>query len=136
MQFNPYLSFNGRCRAAFEFYEKCFGGKIVEMVTNGESPMAAQIPPESHNRIMHARLTVGDRTIMGSDVPAEHYQEAKGISVLISIDEPAESERLFAALSENANITMPIQQTFWATRFGTLTDQFGTPWMINCEQAT
>jgi PhnB protein len=58
----------------------------------------------------------------------------KGFSVSLGIDEPAEAERVFNALAEGGNVTMPIQQTFWALRFGMLVDRFGTPWMINCEK--
>jgi len=54
--------------------------------------------------------------------------------VTLGIDDPREAERVFHALSENGTVQMPIQKTFWAARFGMLVDQFGTPWMINCEQ--
>ena len=70
---------------------------------------------------------------MGSDAPPDHYQEPKGISVTLGIEEPAEAERVFHALAKNGTVQMPIQKTFWATRFGMLVDQFGIPWMINCE---
>ena len=67
MQLNPYLSFNGKCEEAFKFYEKVLGGKLVAMMTNAGSPMADQTPPEWRNKIMHARLTVGDQVLMASD---------------------------------------------------------------------
>jgi PhnB protein len=73
---------------------------------------------------------------MGSDAPPDRYEPMKGITVTLGVDEPAEAERIFNALSEGATVQMPIQQTFWAARFGMLTDRFGTPWMINCEQPT
>ena len=69
MQLNPYLLFDGQCEAAFKFYEKCLGGKIVAKVTYGESPMAKDTPPGRHNKILHARLMVGDNVLMGSDAP-------------------------------------------------------------------
>jgi PhnB protein len=84
---------------------------------------------------MHARLTVGELVVMGSDAPPEMYQEPKGFSVSLSTEKPAEAERIFKALAENGSVKMPLQQTFWAVRFGTVTDQFGIPWMVNCEQA-
>ena len=133
MQLNPYLTFKGQCEAAFTFYEQCLGGKIVAMVPHEGSPMADKVSADWRKKIMHARMTVGDKVLMGSDAPPDHYQEPKGISVTLGIEEPAEAERVFHALAKNGTVQMPIQKTFWATRFGMLVDQFGIPWMINCE---
>jgi PhnB protein len=133
MQLNPYLMFNGQCEAAFRFYEKALGGKIEAMMRFEGSPMAEQTPPERRNKIMHARMTVGDKMLMGTDAP-DRYEPMKGFSVTISVDDPDQAERIFRALSENGTVQMPIQKTFWAARFGMLVDQFGTPWMVNCEQ--
>ena len=135
MQLNPYLLFNGQCEAAFKFYEKTLGGKIVEMMTHEGSPAAGQVPSEWRNMILHARLVVGDQVLMASDAPPERYQKPQGFSVSIGIKDPAEAERIFHALAEKGTVQMPIQETFWAARFGMLVDQFGTPWMINCEKA-
>ena len=85
---------------------------------------------------MHARLIIGDEVLMGSDAPPDRYEPMKGITVTLGVDEPADAERIFSALAEGGTVQMPIQQTFWAVRFGMLTDRFGTPWMINCEQRT
>ena len=74
--------------------------------------------------------------MLGSDAPPGRYEEPKGFSVSVQIKDPAEAERIFQALAENGKVQMPIQQTFWAARFGMLMDQFGIPWMINCEQAS
>jgi len=134
MQLNTYLSFNGQCEAAFKFYEKCLGGKITAMFTYGESPMAEQTPPEWRNKTMHASLMVGDRVLMGSDSPPGYFEEPKGFSVSLGVDKPEDAERIFHALAENGAVRMPMQQTFWAARFGMLVDKFGIPWMINCEQ--
>ncbi|HEY1299433.1 MAG TPA: VOC family protein [Stellaceae bacterium] len=134
MQLNPYLAFNGECEAAFKFYERCVGGKIVMMLKNGESPMADQTPPDRRDQIMHARLVAGDAVLMGSDAPPGHYEKAKGIMVTLGVEDPAEAERIFAALSEQGSVQMAIQETFWASRFGMLTDRFGIPWMVNCEK--
>ena len=135
MQLNPYLTFNGQCEAAFKFYERCLGGKIIAMMTHVGTPAEQQVPAEWRNKIMHARLTVNDEVLMGSDAPPDHYQQPKGISVALQIKNAADAERTFHALAENGTIQMPIQETFWATRFGMLVDQFGIPWMINCEKA-
>jgi PhnB protein len=135
MQLNPYLTFDGRCEAAFKFYEKVLGGKIEAIMTYGSSPMAEQTSPEWRNKVMHARMTVGDKMLMASDAPPDRYEAMKGIMVTLGIDEPGEAERIFHALSEKGTVQMPIQETFWARRFGMLVDQFGTPWMVNCEKA-
>jgi PhnB protein len=135
MQLNPYLQFNGQCEAAFKFYESCLGGKIVFKMTIGESPAAKMTPPERHNQILHIRLMVGDKVLMGSDTPPEYYEKPQGFSVTLGVDTPAEAERIFNALAEEGTVRMPLEETFWAQRFGMLSDQFGTPWMINCEKA-
>jgi PhnB protein len=135
MQMNPYLTFDGRCEAAFKFYEKVFGGKIEAMIPHEGTPTAEHVPRDWRSKIMHARLALGDKVLMGSDAPPDRYEPMKGFSVTLGIDDPAEAERIFRALAENGTALMPIQQTFWAARFGMLVDKFGTPWMINCEQA-
>jgi PhnB protein len=132
MRFNTYLSFNGQCQAAFEYYERCLGGSITTMMTYGDSPMAARTPPDQLGRILHATFVLGDQVLSGADAPPEHYKKPQGVSVLLSVDEPAEAERIFSALAEYGAVQMPIQQTFWAQRFGMLVDQFGIPWMLNC----
>jgi PhnB protein len=133
MHANAYLTFDGRCEEAFRFYEKALGGKIVAMMTHEGTPMADQVPPAWRNKIIHARMSIGDTVLMGSDAPPDRYQKPQGISVTIGLTDPDQAERIFQALSEAATVQMPIQKTFWATRFGMLVDRFGTPWMINCE---
>lgn len=135
MQLNTYLTFNGQCEAAFKFYEQCLGGKIVAMFTFAGTPAANQAPPEWLGKIMHATLRVGDSILMGSDPPPDHYKPAKGFTVNIAVEDAAEAERIFHALSENGTVGMPIQKTFWAERWGMVIDQFGIPWMVNCEGA-
>lgn len=133
MKVNPYLNFNGQCEAAFKFYEEVLGGKIVFSMTWGEMPGADQFPAELHKRIMHASLSVGDNMLMGADAPPDSYKEPKGISVSIHVKEIPEGERIFNALAQNGNVTMPFQETFWSPGFGMCVDQFGIPWMINCD---
>jgi PhnB protein len=134
MQLNSYLNFNGQCETAFKFYEQCLGGKIQMMMTHGESPMAEQVAAEWRDKIMHVTLAVGDSLLMGCDAPPQYYEKPQGFFVQMGIDDQDDAERLFQALSENGVVRMPLQQTFWAARFGMLVDQFGTPWMINCSQ--
>jgi PhnB protein len=136
MQLNPYLFFNGQCEAAFKFYEKVLGGKIEAMMAHEGTPAAEHVPAEWRDKIMHARLVVGDKILMASDAPPDRSDGAmRGFYVTLGIDSPTEAERIFHALAENGTVRMPIQETFWAARFGMLIDRFGTPWMINCEKA-
>lgn len=133
MQLNPYLYFNGNCEAAFKFYEQHLGGKIEAMMTHAGTPAEAQTPPEWRDKILHARMTVGGTVLMASDAPPGHYQAPQGFSVSLNLKDAAEADRIFAAMSKNGNVIMPIQKTFWATRFAMFTDSFGIPWMINCD---
>jgi PhnB protein len=132
MKLNPHLIFGGQCEAAFQFYERCFGGKIQLMLSYGDSPMADQVPAEWRGKIAHATLTVGNDVLMGADVLAEQYEKPKGFSILLHLDDPAEAERIYQALAENGTVQMPLQKTFWAALFGVLVDSYGTPWEINC----
>jgi PhnB protein len=134
VQFNPYLNFNGNCEAAFKYYQKVLGGKIEAMIPFEGSPAAEHSSPEMRKKIMHARLIVDGQPLMGSDCPPEHFQPMQGMSVALNVAEPAEADRVFHALAEKGTVQMPIEETFWAHRFGMLVDQFGTPWMINCEK--
>ena len=133
MQLNPYLFFNGQCEAAFKFYAECLGGKIEGMITHAGTPAEKHVPPEWRNKIMHARLTVGDQVLMGSDAPPGHYKEPAGFSVSIQIKDRAEAEGIFNKLAANGKVQMPFQKTFWAAGFGMCVDQFGMPWMVNSE---
>ena len=135
MQLNPHLHFNGQCEEAFKFYQQCLGGNLQTMMTHGDSPMAAQVPSEWREKIIHATLIVGETTLMGADVPPDHYETPRGFSVTIQINDPAKAERIFRDLSEGGTVTMSLHQTFWAARFGMVVDRFGIPWMVNCGQA-
>jgi PhnB protein len=135
MEVNPYLEFNGQCEEAFKFYERCFGGKIEMMLRHADSPIAEQVPAEWRNSILHARLVIGDKVLLASDGPPEHYKQPQGFSVSLGINDPVEAERIFHELAEKGKVRMPFQQTFWAFRFGMVVDRYGIPWMINCEKA-
>lgn len=135
MQLNPHLHFNGECEAAFKFYEKCLGGKITFMTPHEGTPIADQVPSNWRNKILHATLTVGDEVLTGADCPPDHYQKPQGFSVMLGLEDPAEAERIFHTLAEHGAVQLPLQETFWAVRFGMLVDRFGIPWMINCGKA-
>lgn len=134
MKINPYLSFDGRCEQAFKFYAACFGAKPEEPMRYRGSPMAEHTPPDWLDKVLHVSMPVGEQILMGSDAPPDRYQKPQGITVAIGVDDPAEAERAFAALAEGGTVMMPIAETFWALRFGMLTDRFGIPWMVNCNR--
>ena len=135
MTLNPSINlcFNGQCEAAFKFYEQHLGGKMVFKLTWGDSPMASDAPPGWSEKLMHARLIVGETALLGSDVAPASYEAPRGFAMMLDVDKPEDADRLFHALAENGKVGMPLQQTFWALRFGSVTDQFGIPWAINCE---
>lgn len=130
-----YLSFDGTCAEAMRFYAEALKGKLEILMTNGESPMAAHFPPETAQRILHARLALPDGGIlMAGDCPGTMpYEGIKGVSLTLNYDAISEAERAFQALAEGGTVTMPMQPAFWAKTWGMLVDRFGTPWIINGE---
>jgi PhnB protein len=132
MKANAHLWFDGRCAEALRLYENCLGGGAVTMMTYGESPAAGEVPAGWREKIIHATLVAGELVLTGCDVPPDKYQKPQGFAVLLQVRAQAEAERIFQALAENGMVSMPLQETFWAQRFGMLVDRFGTPWMINC----
>lgn len=135
MQLASYLIFNGKAEAAFKFYAQCLRGKIAMMMRFGEALGGEQTSAETRDWLMHVRLEIGDQVLMASDCPPDRpYEGIKGCSVSIAVDTKAEGERIFNALKEGGTVQMPYEKTFWAARFGMLVDQFGVPWMINCEK--
>ena len=131
MKLTPYLMFNGQCREAFEQYEQWLGGKIVYMGTYGEAPGEFQGTPEMRDRIMHATLMFDGNSLMASDCPPDAPPLPPSTHLAVETVTPEKAESLFAALSEGAEITMPLGETFWAYRFGMLTDKFGVQWMVS-----
>ena len=137
MKINPYLMFDGNCEAALNFYAGVFGGKIEAMLRYEGMPNCGdggQMPAGWANKIMHGRILVGDVWLMASDAPPDRHKAPQGFSVSVNVDTAGEAERVFHALAEKGTVMMPIGETFWAVRFGMLVDQFGIPWMVNCEK--
>ncbi len=129
-----YLGFDGQCEEAFKTYAKVLRGEILMMVRNSDGPPGA-CAPGMENRIMHARLKVGDAVLMGGDAPPDRASKPQGFCANIMLDDVAEAERVFRELGEGGGtVQMPMAETFWARRFGMLVDRFGTPWMVNCEK--
>ncbi len=139
MTISTYLTFDGTARDAFSFYQQVLGGTL-EMMTFAQAPDAEQFPAEYRERIMHACLNLGEGVLMASDTlpgdtcGGEPYAGIKGCSISLNPASVAEGERLFAELAAGGTVIMPLEKTFWAERFGMLTDRFGVSWMVNCEQ--
>jgi PhnB protein len=131
MKIQPYLMFNGNCREAFEFYHRVLGGTLEAMMPHRGTPAEEHVPEEWRDKIMHACLIVDDQLLMASDSPPQYQKPSGGFSVSLQIDKREDAERIFSELAEGGTVTMPLEKTFWADRFGMLTDRFGTPWMIN-----
>ncbi|HUI80194.1 MAG TPA: VOC family protein [Bryobacteraceae bacterium] len=126
-----YLNFDGNCREAMEFYGKCLGG---DLRINRFADMPGNLPPDTGDRVMHAQLTNGARTLMASDtMPGMPFQVGNNFSIAIECESIAEIDKLFAVLGEKGKVGMPLQDTNWGARFGMLTDQFGVRWMFNYE---
>lgn len=131
-QVHPYLFFNGNCRQAMEFYQKHIGGEL-QIMTYAEAPKG-EVPPGLDKLVMHAALKKGDMMIMASDGMKDQSVQFGDYAFLsLSVDSVAEAESLFRGLSEKGNVIMPLAESFWAKRFGMLTDPFGIKWMINYE---
>jgi PhnB protein len=136
MHLNSYLHFSGQCEEAFTFYEKCLGGKIDGLFRYDAAPPGPeQVPSGWRNKIMHARMTIGDQVLMGMDAPPERFQKPQGFQVNIAVKDAAEGKKIFEALSEKGKVIMPFGPTFWSPGFAMFVDRFGTPWMVNCEPA-
>ena len=129
------LVFDGQCEEAFRFYEHALHAKIAGMFTYAGSPMANDVPADWQQKIMHATLEIGDYALTGSDPRPDQYERPKGLQIMMNLDDPAEADRIFEALSEGGTVGMPIQKTFWALRFGFVVDRFGIPCAVNCERS-
>jgi PhnB protein len=133
MQMCVYLSFKGDCEAAFKFYEQCLGAEAGSIFRYGGSPMADQAPAGWADKVMHGSVTVGGQVLMGADVAPDHYQAPKGFTLSLQMKSTADADRIFRELAEGGDVVVPLEQTFWAARFGMLIDRFGIPWQVNCE---
>jgi PhnB protein len=126
----PYLNFDGNCAEAFRFYAEVLGGEL-SLLTHEEAPMEMDAGWEG--KILNAHLVSGDAEIMGSDLPPGSATKPQGMYVSLHVDSRTDAERIYGVLAEGGRVSMPLDRTFWAERFGMLVDRFGTPWMINFE---
>ncbi len=130
----PYLGFDGNCAEAVRFYERVLGGKLELLLRGCDTPMADQMPKEFVHRVMHARLVLpGNGVLYAGDAPVGMHEGIKGISLTLNYDTVAEANTIFAALSDGGQVTMPMQQQFWAKASGMLVDKFGAAWIVNGE---
>ena len=129
----PYIAFRGDCAEAIEFYKKNLGAEVLFVQTYGESPMAGKGPDE---KIMHCSLKVGDSVLMACDNVFEENPTTVGnnISLAVGSKDVDQAEATFAKMSDGGKVVMPMQETFWAKRFGMLTDKFGINWMFNVDK--
>jgi PhnB protein len=132
---NPYLFFNGRCEEAIEFYGKTIGAEPQMVMRYKDAPPEVKAQqaqqcgsPMNENKVMHARLRIGDSMFMLSDGPCSGKYD--GFSMSLTVTDPADAERLFAALSAGGSVDMPLAKTFFSPAFGMLTDRFGVKWMV------
>jgi PhnB protein len=135
MQATPYLFFNGNCAEALEFYGKAIGAQVESSMTYGTSPAASHMPQDMHDKIIHAMFRIGDTQVMASDCPPEQWGGAPtGFALSIKADSAAEAEAAFAGLADGGKVSMAIGPTFFAERFGQVTDKFGILWMVIFEK--
>ncbi|MGQ8335016.1 VOC family protein [Sunxiuqinia sp. A32] len=137
---NIYLTFNGNCREAFNFYQSVFGGEFPYVGTYGEMPPQEGMPPlpeDQKDRIMHISLPISKETsLMGSDTGGEwaaNYKEGNNFSISVNAESKEEADRIFGALAKGGEVSMPMDKTFWGSYFGMLTDPFGINWMVSFE---
>jgi PhnB protein len=134
---NAYLTFDGTCEEAFNFYKSVFGGDFPMVGKFGDMPPQEGMPPisdEVKNRIMHMSLPISAETVlMGSDtMPGIHdHQVGNNISLSINTDSREEADLIFTGLSAGGKVSMPLADTFWGAYFGMWTDKFGINWMVN-----
>ena len=131
MKLDIYVNYPGNCQQAFRFYEKQLGGKITMLMTHREQPNAANVPEDWKNAILHARMEIGDAVLMGADIP--NAEPMRSAYLTLRLNTAEEAEKIYAILSEDGQIFMKMEETFFATRFAMLRDKFGTSWMLLCE---
>lgn len=128
MKLNTYVNFAGRCAEAFRYYERHLGGRIGMMMTHGQAPDQTHVKPEMKDAVLHARISIGDTELMGADIP--HAQPMRSAYLSLLVESDAEAERIYSALSDGGEVFMPMQETFFASRFAQMRDKFGINWMI------
>ena len=132
MRLNTYVNYGGNCEAAFRFYEAHLGGRITMLMRHDEAPNA-NVPAGWAKAVLHARILLGGTELLGADIPPDRFQPMRSAYLTLTLDSDAEAERVFALLADGGEIFMPMQHTFFASRFAMLRDRFGTSWMLLTE---
>lgn len=135
MKLYTYLNYGGNCRLAFEFYEKHLGGKITSLSKHGELPDSAKVPADWKDKVLHARIELGETIVMGADIPPDRFKPMRSAYLTLMLDSVEEAERIYALLTDGGEIFMKMEETFFAKRFAMLRDRFGTSWMLLHERA-
>ncbi len=135
MKLHTYLNYGGNCREAFEFYEKNLGGKIVMMQTHSEAPGGGRNIPNWGDKVLHARIELGETLLFGADIPSPPFEPMRSAYLSLMLDTIEEAERVYALLSAGGEIFMKMDENFFAHRFAMLRDKFGTSWMVLCEKS-
>ena len=137
MSLSTYLTFDGKCREAFEFYRSVFGGAYQTLSTFGEGPEDMEVPEAERNKIMHVSLPVGGGVLMGSDRGPYGPPLVAGNNFSLSVESGSReaSDALFSKLSAGGTVMMPMGDAFWGAYFGMCADKFGIHWMVSCEPA-
>jgi PhnB protein len=130
MQVQPYLSFEGRCEEAINFYKTAVGAKVIMMMRFKEAPDQSMMTPGTEDKVLHAALQMGDSTVLASDGQCMGKAVFQGITLSLTASNDAEAKRLFDALANGGNVQMPLAKTFFASSFGILADKFGVGWMV------
>jgi PhnB protein len=133
MQLHTYLNYGGNCEEAFRFYEQHLGGKITTVMRHGEQPAMSEVPAGWNGKVLHARMNLGGTELLGADIPG--YQPMRSAYLSLTVDSDAEADRVFRLLSDGGQIFMPMQETFFASRFAMFRDSFGTSWMLVHQKA-
>ena len=131
MQVQPYLSFEGRCEEAVEFYRKALGAEVTMLMRFKESPDPGMCSPGTLDKVMHMSFRIGDTTLLASDGRCTGKPNFQGISLSLTVPNDAEAERRFASLADGGQVQMPLTKTFFSSRFGMVADRFGVSWMIH-----
>lgn len=130
MKLYTQLNFGGNCEEAFRFYARLLGGEITTLMRVRDLPAGGPAPPGSPDAVIHVSMDVAGVELIGNDVPPDRFQPVRSSYLYLAVDSTAEAERVFAALSEGGKVTMPLEETFFATRFAQLRDRFGVLWTI------
>lgn len=137
MNVQPYLSFEGRCQEALDFYKTAIGAQIEVVMLFKDAPpeVQPQIQEQAKNKVMHSSFKVGETQIMATDGGCSGGGSFSGVSLTLNVSSNAEAEKMFAALGQGGKVTMPMSETFFAHRFGTVADKFGVNWMVLAPKA-